>query len=99
MIDVNDSDDGTKHRSGNDTHSVRYDPTDDLTASEIIVFAVADIDDADPLEMHPLYDAIDPGMLDAFVSRGHDVKFDSIVTFAFEGHAVTVHASGLVEIE
>lgn len=99
MIDVNDSKDETERRSGDGTYSIRHDPADDLTVSERIVFSVADIDDADPLEMEPLYDVVDPDTLDDLVSRGHEMEFDSIVTFVFEGHTVTVHASGLVEIE
>jgi hypothetical protein len=60
-----------------------------------IVEAVADRSDADPLELPPLYDYVDPDALDAFV-RG---TADGVVAFRYAGDAVTVDSSGEVDVE
>ncbi|MFC4551356.1 MULTISPECIES: HalOD1 output domain-containing protein [Halorussus] len=97
-MDVTEPTDGTRRHSGAETYRVRYDPDGELELSELIVMAVADASDTDPLDMDPLYDAVDPETVNDFVDRGGSAGFDGSVTFAFEGYEVTVEASGLVDL-
>lgn len=62
--------------------------------SKTIVRAVADVDDVDPTELPPLYEAIDPDALDA-VFRG---RSDGSVTFDYSGYTVTVRENAEVTV-
>lgn len=63
--------------------------------SERVVTLVANRADADPLRLPPLYEAIDPDALDAFV-RGVP---DGEVRFRYVGYVITVESTGTVHIE
>lgn len=58
----------------------------DATASEAVLAAVADRADADPADLPPLYDAIDPDALDALFGEGRPGR----VSFPYAGYEVTV---------
>ena len=58
----------------------------DATASEAVVATVADRADADPTDLPPLYDAIDPDALDAIFRDGRPGR----VSFEYAGYEVTV---------
>lgn len=98
MIETNESPDETQKR-GTETHNVRYDPGSNWNPSELLVTAVADIADEDPLTLTPLYETIDPDTLDDFVAAGGSAEFGGRLAFGYEGHEVTVYANGLFEIE
>jgi hypothetical protein len=98
MINTNESqNDVPTHRT--ETHNVHYDPGTPVAPSETLVIAIADVDDVDPLELEPLYDTVDPDVVNDFVESGGVPDVDGHVEFTFEGYDVTVHASGLFEIE
>lgn len=98
MINANETrDDATKHRT--ETHHVHYDPESVIGPSETLVIAIADIADADPLALEPLYGTVDPDTLDDFVDSGGVPDVGGRLAFTFEDYDVTVHASGLFEIE
>ena len=59
-----------------------------------IVEAVAAHADADPLELPPLYDAIDTDAVGALFQEGSEGR----VQFRYAGRAVTVHSEGTVEV-
>lgn len=98
MVDINETPDDVPNRRA-PTHHVHYDPASDANASELLVGAVADIDDADPLELEPLYETVDPDAIDDFVSSECHPDVGGHMSFAFAGYDVRVHASGLLEIE
>jgi hypothetical protein len=53
----------------------------------------------DPLELEPLYETLDPDVVNDFVESGGVPDVGGHVEFTFEGYDVTVHASGLFEIK
>nr|WP_273742503.1 HalOD1 output domain-containing protein [Natrinema soli] len=63
-----------------------------------VVSAVADAEDVDPVELPPLYEAIDPEALnDLCTSRsGSSV---GKVEFQYAGHDVVVRGTGEVEVQ
>lgn len=62
-----------------------------------VVSAVADADDADPLELPPLDAAIDPEALnDLFTSRARPAV--DRVSFQYLGYEVVVHGDGTVGV-
>lgn len=97
MIDGNETRDGPTDRRANTRH-VHYDPGGDATLSDALVRAVADFADADPLELQPLYETVDPETLNEFVGADELPDVAGNLTFTFEGYEVTVYASGLLEI-
>jgi len=97
-MDTNETRDDAPERRA-EPHRVHYDPASDVTASELLVTAVADIAAADPLDLDPLYETVDPDMIDDFVGSGGTADVDGHVSFVYEGYAVRVYASGLLEIE
>lgn len=66
------------------------------TRSEAVVRAVANARDADPTDLEPLYNAVDPDALDALFTDGHA---DDRIVFRYCGHEVTVYADGRVLVD
>jgi len=56
---------------------------------------VAEREGTDPLDLEPLYEAVDPDALDAFCRTGGP---DASVTFAYLGYRVTVDGTGEVDV-
>lgn len=72
---------------------------DDRTVVEAVVTAIADELAADPLELDPLYDAVDPDALEEiFADCGEASRTVGTVTFESNGCSVTVFASGEVAV-
>ena len=68
------------------------------SASMAVIATLADVLDTDPVELDPLYSAVDPDELDGLV-RVHDLtEGDSHVSFTHEGYAITVHSYGVISI-
>lgn len=65
------------------------------TVSVRVVQNVANTTDSDPLELPPLYDAVDPDALDTLVGR----MSDGVVSFTYAGHVVTVTSEGSITLE
>jgi len=85
---------------GNAEHGIvraRYDWSETLP-SEAVVRTVAVVTDRGPLELTPLYDAVDPDALDECVRSLADARDPQagVVTFRFDGRTVAVHGSGQV---
>ncbi|MFC4451609.1 HalOD1 output domain-containing protein [Halorussus aquaticus] len=81
------------------TRYVHYDPSSDDRPSEMLVVTVADIADADPLELEPLFETVEPDTLNDFVGTGGLPDVGGHMSFTYENYDVTVHSSGLLEIE
>lgn len=75
-------------------YRVDYDPQSACSVSTTIVLAVSSMSEVDPLDMLPLYSAVDPDALEHHV-RGRDR--DARLSFEFHGHHVTVHGDGRIE--
>ncbi|WP_265108966.1 HalOD1 output domain-containing protein [Halosolutus halophilus] len=69
---------------------------DDRSPSTAVIDLLARVKGVDPLDLEPLYSAIDPDALDALCRSGSG--FDSI-EFTYGGHGVTIAATdGELEI-
>lgn len=66
-----------------------------VTASERVLGAVANTADTDPLELPPLYAAVDPDALESLVST----MADGEVVFDYAGYEVTITSERAVALE
>lgn len=80
------------------TQDVRYEPESSIGLTELLVTTVADVRDADPLALDPLYETFDPDALIDFVETGNSGDLQGRISFRYEDCDVTVHANGLIEI-
>lgn len=69
----------------------------DERVSETVIAAVAAVTDADPLEMDPLYEAIDPDALDRLF-RPSAGSASPHLEFSFAGCRVEVRGEGTVTV-
>lgn len=65
-----------------------------LSPAERVVQRVGDLTGATVLDLPPLYDTLDPELLDAFVERADDVDLH----FEYAGCRVTVGSTGQVTV-
>lgn len=68
--------------------------------SQRVIMTAADACDIDPLELPPLYDAIDPDALDTLFhqERGSSQRALGRVVFLFNDCEVVVHSDGAVDV-
>lgn len=71
----------------------------DQTASNAVIEAVAAVSDTDPLELPPLYEAVDPEVLDALFEHGHAADSDLRVTFSYNGFTIAVRDGPHVTVQ
>lgn len=69
-------------------------PIDAESTADRVVQVVADHTDTDPLDLPPLYDAVDPDSLNAFVAQLHSGTVD----FGYAGYDVSVDSDGVVTL-
>ncbi|SFC27959.1 hypothetical protein SAMN05444422_106193 [Halobiforma haloterrestris] len=106
------SDESTDPAESDASYATTFDPHAGDGPSERIIDAVAALTNEDPLELTPLYEAVDPDALDAlFVhSRGRsglsaasgDPDVDGGIDelwFTYEGFDVGVHSDGEILIQ
>ena len=67
-------------------------------ASMAVIATLADVMDADPVELDPLHATVDPDALDALVRVRRGTDGDIRVTFTHQSHAITVSSYGAVTI-
>ena len=67
-------------------------------ASMAVIATLADVMDADPVELDPLHSTVDPDALDDLVRVRTGTDGDIHVTFTHEDHAITVYSYGVVTI-
>ncbi|MFC7096458.1 HalOD1 output domain-containing protein [Halobaculum marinum] len=75
------------------TCTLRFDPDEPDALVTAVVEATARASGTDPLAMAPLTDTIDPEALGQLVRT---TSADSVITFDYYGHEVTVRGDGLV---
>lgn len=92
--------DPTGSESEREIHEVRHDPTSDDPVWEAITEVVAASTGADPSELRPLYEVVDPDALDRVFaptnSDGERTTRTGHVVFRYEGCRVRVTADGCV---
>ncbi|AFO55866.1 MULTISPECIES: HalOD1 output domain-containing protein [Natrinema] len=76
-----------------------FDPADERP-SNAVVTAVAVVRDVPPIELSPLYDAVDPDALDAIVEHAQRVGNGGThwVWFTYEGVDVGVRSDGEIRL-
>ncbi len=67
-------------------------------ANMAVVATLAEVMDADPAELDPLYSTIDPEALDTLVRVRNRTSGDTHVTFTHEDHTIAVYSYGVVAI-
>lgn len=87
--------DGPTYDPQTGTYHLQYDGDADL--STVVVIAVAEIAGVDPIELEPLYESVDPDVLNDLFGDGAP-RVDDAVSFAFAGHEVSVESDGRVTI-
>ena len=63
--------------------------------SMAVIATLADVLDADPIELEPLQSSVDPDALDEGVRLRREMDGDIHVEFTHEGHAITVSSYGV----
>lgn len=83
-----------------DRAGTRVDWTEYKSVSVALVVSLAERLETDPTTMPPLYDAIDPDLLDTLVhgSRGFGRSTTNRVVFEYANHLVTVRGDGSLTI-
>ena len=66
--------------------------------AEVIVEAVAEAADADPLELAPMHDFIDPDAVNKLFSGTGTSTDGQYLSFRFDEWMVSVHADGIVRV-
>lgn len=78
--------------------SVEWEQDTENTPVYAVVSAVAEVEDTDPVDLPPLYNAIDPESLNSlFTSQSNPVAEQ--ITFQYAGYSIVVRGSGEVEVQ
>jgi hypothetical protein len=81
-------------------HAVQHDFGGEQLLSTTVISAVADATGAQPLDLPPLYEAINPDTLDSlFRPTDEGGGVPDQITFTYSGYAVTVHGDGTVIVD
>ncbi|SNZ04152.1 hypothetical protein SAMN06269185_0464 [Natronoarchaeum philippinense] len=81
------------------TSAPNRDESASRSLSDAVVKALADAEDADPLDLDPLYEVIDPDALDALFARtGDGDRREGRVEFRASGYHVEVTSTGRVHL-
>lgn len=68
-------------------------PSSDI--AELILQRVGDVEDTDPVDLPPLYDAIDPDALEEIFAETQSGELRvGEISFPYAGHEVTIHFDG-----
>ncbi|MDG5761650.1 hypothetical protein QA600_20195 [Natronococcus sp. A-GB1] len=70
-------------------------PRNELTTD--VVYEVARVSNTDPIDLPPLYNAIDPDALNALIADSCDSTLESI-TFQYDGYTVTISENGDITV-
>lgn len=79
----------------NESRGVRYEVGEE-EATVAVVTAVGEAKGVHPLELPPLYGAIDPDVLESVV--GSEVGDEYWLAFSYSGHRVEVESSGIITV-
>lgn len=80
-------------------YRAEYAPDDPESVPNAVVFALAAIRDADPVDLPPLGDVVDTDALGAVFRPSAGSDRTVTVTFEYADHLVTVHNTGTITLE
>ncbi|MCL9814605.1 HalOD1 output domain-containing protein [Natranaeroarchaeum aerophilus] len=96
---VDDEASGTRFDAETGTYHIEYDWRTAMPMSMIVVMVVSDLEGTDPMELTPLYDSLDPELLDTLFSpRSDGTLAVGEVTFTFEGYEIHVYRHGHISV-
>lgn len=76
-----------------------YSTKDDRSPSEVIIDALAEVEGADPTELPPLYEFVDPESLDRlFAQHKGAADANALLSFTVETWNVFVRADGRIRV-
>lgn len=75
-----------------------YTQHDGHSLAEVIIEAVADAANADPLELAPMHDFIDPDAVNSLFAGIGTSTNGQYLSFRFDEWMVSVHADGIVRV-
>lgn len=70
-----------------------------VLTSEAVVERIANREGVDPLELSPLYEAIDPDALDSLTTPGGESGSRLQIEFSYHGYELRVTGEGVIHIE
>jgi len=79
-------------------YRVTYDQSD-VSPSAAVVAAIATVTDADPTEMRPLYDSVDPDALDTVLEASSGQQRPISVTIDVGEYEIEISNDGIVDID
>ena len=71
---------------------------DPVLTSEAVVERIANRKGVDPLELTPLYEAVDPDALDSLVTPGEGNDSALRIEFTYHGYELRVTGDGVIHI-
>lgn len=74
-------------------------PVKSMPPSEAVIYRIASCEGVDPLELRPLYQAIDPDALDSLVYDSATSGTTLQVEFTYLGYDITVMGDGVVHVD
>lgn len=90
---------GTRYDEATGTYHVEYDWRDAMPLSMIVVMIVADLEGVAPTDLDPLYDYLDPELLDRLFSPQEDGRLATgEVSFTYHDYEITVFRHGHIGI-
>lgn len=97
---VDDEESGTRFDAATGTYHIEYDWRTSMPMSMIVVMIVADLEGVGPMDLTPLYDSLDPELLDTLFSPRPDGTLAvGEVGFTFEDYEITVHRHGHISVQ
>lgn len=89
-----------EHDSETDTYRAEFDSAE-IEPSMAVVEVVVSVSDAGPLQLDPLYEVVDPELIDQFCTRTtrDSQAGDRMISFPYHDYSVTVESRGVIEVE
>ena len=90
---------GTRYDAETGTYHVEYDWRDAMPLSMIVVMIVADLEGVAATDLDPLYDYLDPELLDRLFSPQEDGRLTTgEMSFSYHGYEITVFRHGHIGV-
>lgn len=92
-------DDSVTYDDDADRHYAEFSPTNPDAIPEVVVLALAEIRDDDPVELPPLETVVDTDALASIFHPADDPDACASIRFEYAGYLVTVHDTGAISFD
>ena len=89
--------DAVEYHQDSETVRTLFDQ-ESIAPSMAVIATLAEVMDADPVDLDPLHATVEPDALDALVRVRDDTTGDIHISFTHEDHSITVSSYGVVTI-